>query len=170
MPLFALEIRAQLENVTALRPASDDYTLMVRTKCNSCHEEHPKLVGITPGSEIEMKGGRGTADFVMSCSFCKRESSATFPQPTSKAPLWRPYSPSPDSGPVWAPICTLDVRGMDIIGFEPEGIWSCQGTGEGSKLSKFDEVEFDGGEWTDYDEKSGEPVSIMELEGRWVRA
>lgn len=28
--LFALEIRAQCENVTSLRPASDDYTLMVK--------------------------------------------------------------------------------------------------------------------------------------------
>lgn len=41
---------------------------MVKTKCTSCHEEHSKLVGIKPGSEVEMQGGRGTADLVMKCS------------------------------------------------------------------------------------------------------
>ncbi|CAO1637663.1 unnamed protein product [Parajaminaea phylloscopi] len=168
MPLLALQLRAQLENVTALRPSTDDYTLMVKTKCNSCHEEHAKVVGITPGSEVEMKGGRGSADLVMSCQFCKRESSAKFEEPTSKLPLWRPYSPREDSGADWQTICVLDVRGMDLIGWEAEGTWSCSST---VSKAKFEDVEFDENrEWTDYDEKGGEPVGITELEGRWVRA
>lgn len=65
---LALQIKAQLENVKGLRPSTDDYVLMVKTKCTSCHEEHSKLVGIKPGSEVEMQGGRGTADLVMKCS------------------------------------------------------------------------------------------------------
>ena len=58
---------------------------------------------------------------------------------------------------------------MDLVGFEAQGTWSCEGT-EGKKKTKFDEVEFDEGEWTEYDEAAGVPVSVMELEGRWVRA
>lgn len=48
-----------------------------------------------------------------------------------------------------------------------QGTWSCSST---QSKTKFDEVEFDGGEWTDYDETGSVPVSIMELEGRWVKA
>lgn len=63
-----------MENVTALRPSTDDYVLMVKTKCNSCHEEHDKLVGIKPGSKIEMQGGKGVADLVMKCHVSSRGS------------------------------------------------------------------------------------------------
>ncbi|CAO1626293.1 unnamed protein product [Sympodiomycopsis kandeliae] len=167
MPRLALQIRAQFENVTNLRPSSDDYVLMVKTKCNSCQEEHPKLVGIQPGSEVEISGGRGVADLVMKCQFCKRESSAKFEEPTSKAPLWRPYTVSEDGGAEWQTLCILDARGLDLIGWDPEGTWSCSST---ESKTKFEEVEFDSNEWTDYDENGNVPVSIMELEGRWVKA
>lgn len=58
-----------MENVRDLRPSTDDYILMVKTKCISCREEHPRLVGIKPGSELEMtkQGARGTTDLVMKC-------------------------------------------------------------------------------------------------------
>lgn len=58
--------------MTSLRPSTDDYILMVKTKCNSCQEEHSKLVGIQPGSEVEISGGRGVADLVMKCQVSKR--------------------------------------------------------------------------------------------------
>lgn len=42
---------------------------MLKLKCTSCHEEHSKLVGITPSDEHEMtKGARGSANLVMSCN------------------------------------------------------------------------------------------------------
>ncbi|CAO1633420.1 unnamed protein product [Jaminaea pallidilutea] len=168
MPRLALQIKAQLENVKELRPSTDDYTLMVKTQCTSCHEEHPKLVAITPESEIETKGGRGTADLVMSCQFCKREGSAKFEENPPKEPRWRPYSNPEDSGADWRTLCVLDVRGMDLVGWEPMGTWKCKAT---SGNTTFDDVEFDeSSEWTDYDEGAGEPVGITELEGKWVRS
>lgn len=66
---LALQIRAQLENVTELQPASaSDHMLMVRVKCTSCQEEHPKDVGIAPNEEAEVQKGRSTANLVMNCS------------------------------------------------------------------------------------------------------
>lgn len=66
---LALQLKAQFTNVTHLLPADPDHTLMLKLKCTSCHEEHAKLVGVTPSDEHEMtKGARGSANLVMSCS------------------------------------------------------------------------------------------------------
>lgn len=66
---LALQLKAQFNNVTDLKPQEEDYTLMIRTKCSSCHEEHSKTVGVTPSDQHEMtKGARGSANLVMSCS------------------------------------------------------------------------------------------------------
>ncbi|PWN88947.1 DUF866-domain-containing protein [Acaromyces ingoldii] len=166
MPKLALQIRAQLENVTELQPASaSDHMLMVRVKCTSCQEEHPKDVGIAPNEEAEVQKGRSTANLVMNCSLCKREMTAKFEEPTAKAPLWRPYSPS--EGAVFSTLCVVEARGLDFVGFIPVGTWKCKST---ESDTVFDSVEFEDGAWTDYDEKGGASVSIMELESQWVRA
>ncbi|KAF6767034.1 Protein of unknown function DUF866, eukaryotic [Kalmanozyma brasiliensis GHG001] len=167
MPKLALQLKAQFNNVTHLLPADPDHTLMLKLKCTSCHEEHSKLVGVTPSDENEMtKGARGSANLVMSCSFCKKESSAKFEEPTTKAPLWRPID-ADEAGATWQTLCVLDFRGLEPVGFDPSGSWTCQGLESGTT---FDGVEFDDGvEWMDYDEKAGEEVSIMELEHRWQR-
>lgn len=98
---------------------------------------------------------------------------------------------SEDGVAEWQTLCVLDARGLDLVGWAAEvseggpgmaelrqltwfcccdfqGTWSCSSSESGTK---FEEVEFEAdGEWTDYDEKAEVPVSIMELEGRWVRA
>uniref|UniRef100_V5EZJ3 Tyrosinase copper-binding domain-containing protein n=1 Tax=Kalmanozyma brasiliensis (strain GHG001) TaxID=1365824 RepID=V5EZJ3_KALBG len=113
MPKLALQLKAQFNNVTHLLPADPDHTLMLKLKCTSCHEEHSKLVGVTPSDENEMtKGARGSANLVMSCSFCKKESSAKFEEPTTKAPLWRPID-ADEAGATWQTLCVLDFRGLE---------------------------------------------------------
>lgn len=70
---LALQLKAQFNNVTNLLPSDPDHTLMLKLKCTSCHEEHSKLVGVTPSDEHEMtKGARGSANLVMSCSVSSR--------------------------------------------------------------------------------------------------
>ncbi|CBQ69899.1 conserved hypothetical protein [Sporisorium reilianum SRZ2] len=167
MPKLALQLKAQFTNVTHLLPSDPDHTLMLKLKCTSCHEEHSKLVGVTPSDEHEMtKGARGSANLVMSCSFCKKESSAKFEEPTTKEPLWRPIN-ADEQGATWQTLCVLDFRGLEPVGFDPSGAWTCKGLESGTT---FDSVEFDDGvEWMDYDEKAGDEVSIMELEHRWQR-
>ncbi|CCF50288.1 hypothetical protein NDA11_001103 [Ustilago hordei] len=169
MPRLALQLRAQFTNVTSLLPSDPDHTLMLKLKCSSCHEEHSKLVGVTPSDQHEMtKGARGSANLVMSCNFCKKESSAKFDEPTQKEPLWKTIEADQDSGAEWQTLCVLDFRGLEPVGFDPQGQWTCKGTDSGTV---FDKVEFeeDGTEWLDYDEKAGQEVSIMELESRWQR-
>ncbi|POW17464.1 hypothetical protein PSHT_06382 [Puccinia striiformis] len=47
------------------------------------------------------------------------------------------------------------------------GEWNCKGAESGTKFKK---IEFDDGEWHDYDEKSGLPVSVTNIRTEIVRA
>ena len=145
-------------------------------------------------------------------------------EPKPNAGYFIPYEPPQDKGFDFRTICTLDVRGMEPIGFEFEvslltynllflfkwetylifpsdthqfrlvraelirlflegnfrtklktsssliiilkqGTWKCKAL-ESTKNFTFD---FEEDEWTDYDEKAEVPVSVMDLESRWVR-
>ncbi|CAD6883953.1 unnamed protein product [Tilletia controversa] len=166
MPFFALSIKAQCENVTGLEPADDEFSVICRVKCTSCHEEHPNIVGMQYGEEKELTKSRGTAHLVMSCNFCRSQMSAKFEEPTSKAPLYRPYAPPESSGADFQVLCVADCRGMEMVSFEPRGTWKCRST---ASKTEFTDVTFEDGEWTDYDEKGDVPVSIMEFESKWTR-
>jgi hypothetical protein len=116
MPRLALQIRAQLENVTDVRPSDDNYTVMAKLKCTSCQEEHPKLVGFSRADDRDLSKGRSTANLVMNCHFCKRELTAKFEEPTAKAPLWRPYAPS--AGATFETIAVVEARGLDFLSID----------------------------------------------------
>ncbi|KAF9040531.1 hypothetical protein BJ165DRAFT_1530407 [Panaeolus papilionaceus] len=154
-----LSIKADLENVTKLEPASNDFEFFFQVKCTSCNETHPKFVSLNRIEEREVTGGKGsTAHFVWRCGLCKRESSAKF----DSTPI-RPYV---EENGQFGPILTIECRGLEFIGFDPRGIWKC----EGATGAKFDDVDLTDGEWNDYDEKAKVPVGIANIESRWDRA
>jgi len=156
-----LSIKADLENVTNLQPASD-FEYFFQVKCNSCYETHSNFVSMNRTEERDVSGGKGnTAHFVWRCGFCKRESSAKFEA------AFPPQPYQAESSGQFAPLVTLDCRGLEFTGFQPRGIWNCEGTGSGTK---FTEVDLEDGEWVDYDEKAKQPVSIMGIESKWSRA
>ncbi|GLB36062.1 putative eukaryotic protein of unknown function (DUF866) [Lyophyllum shimeji] len=159
MVLLKLSIKAELENVTDLVPASEHFDYHFQVKCNSCHEVHPKVVSLNRKEEREVSGSKGaTANFVWRCGMCKRESSAKFdPAPD------RPYS---DETGQLAPLLTIECRGVEFVGFDPTGIWKCKGM----KGTVFSEVDLTDGEWNDYDEKAALPVGISEFKSEWSRA
>lgn len=77
--------------------------------------------------------------------------------------MWRAYT-----GPDYSSLCTLEFRGVEPVAFDAtQGTWKCQGE---ESNTKFDDVVLEEGEWTEYDEKTEEGVSIMEVDSRWVRA
>lgn len=97
------------------------------------------------------------------CTESSRQLPASdFETPTAKAPLYQPYD-----GPDFATLCVLEFRGMEPVGFVFEHT-TWRAVSEAG--ATFAELEFEDGEWTDYDEKGGCEVSIMEVESRWVRA
>ncbi|KAF8587316.1 DUF866-domain-containing protein [Ramaria rubella] len=163
MVRLLLSVKADLENVTNLLPENDAFEFFFQVKCNSCHETHPNSVSLNRVDERGMSGGKGnTAHFVWRCGFCKRESSAKF---EAASPV---QAYNAESSGKFAPFVTLDCRGLEFTGFEPRGIWKCEGTESGTK---FTDVDLGGeGEWVDYDEKASQPVSVMGMKGQWSRA
>ncbi|ORY53998.1 hypothetical protein BCR35DRAFT_296853 [Leucosporidium creatinivorum] len=168
MGKLKVSIKATLENVTDLRPVGDDFNWMFKLQCGSCREEHPNWVGIDATETREISGSRGEANFVWRCTLCKREHSINFDSSLDRSKAV--YTAEQSEEQKFAAIAVLECRGCEITAFDPKGIWSCKGTESGTK---FEEVELsleepDG--WTDYDEKSNEPVSVMEFESKIERA
>ncbi|CAE6525119.1 unnamed protein product [Rhizoctonia solani] len=162
MVRLLLKFKADLENVTDLKPADENFNWFFEVKCTSCNEVHPKYVSMTRTEEMAVSGGKGsTANFVWRCGLCKRESSAKF----EVANPVQPYTI--ESSGQFAPLVTIDCRGLEFINFDPRGTWTCKG--EGSSTI-FDEVLLDEREWTDYDEKAKRSVGVMDIESQWVRA
>ncbi|KAH9047618.1 hypothetical protein EDB84DRAFT_1586496 [Lactarius hengduanensis] len=164
MVRLLLSIKADLENVTNLVPASDDYEYFFGVKCTSCHETHPKIVSLNRREEHPVTTGKdNTAHFVWRCGFCRRESFAKFEQ--SSPP--QPYSA--DSSGQFSPFVTIDCRGLEFISFDPnlDGIWKCVGV---DKETPFTEVTFEDGEWVDYDERAKVSVGILNFESEWSSA
>ncbi|KAH8915672.1 DUF866-domain-containing protein [Atractiella rhizophila] len=166
MVKLKLLIKATLENVTSLRPKEpESFTWFFGVTCNSCHEPHPKPIAIARNEERPLTGSRGTANFVWKCGFCKRESSATF---DSSLPPTASYSFESSEGQKFSPLLVVECRGCEFTSFVPKGTWLCEGNESGTKFEF--EIEEDEGDWTDYDEKAGNPVSVMEIESKWERA
>ncbi|KAL0575826.1 hypothetical protein V5O48_006153 [Marasmius crinis-equi] len=119
------------------------------------------MVSLNRAEEYEVSGAKGsTAHFVWKCGLCKRESFAKF-DPSKTIP----YTEE-NSGQL-APFLKVECRGLEFVGFEPRGSWICRGT-KGTVFQDVDLVEND--MWTDYDEKTGAPVSVSEFGSEWRRA
>ncbi|EDR14946.1 uncharacterized protein LACBIDRAFT_300570 [Laccaria bicolor S238N-H82] len=160
MVRLQLSIKAELENVTDLEPAGDDFEYFFQVKCNSCNEVHPKFVSLNRKEEYEVSGGKGSkAHFVWRCGLCKRESSAKF---ETASPV-KAYDS--ENGQL-KQLLVIECRGLEFIGFDPRGIWKCKGM----KGSVFSEVDLTEGEWNDYDEKAALPVGISDIGSTWSRA
>ncbi|KAM0749725.1 DUF866-domain-containing protein [Meredithblackwellia eburnea MCA 4105] len=168
MGKLKVSFKATLENVTDLQPLGDDFNWMFRLKCQSCHEEHPNWVGIDATEQRPLSGSRGEANFVWKCTLCKRESSINFDDSFKRDKAV--YTQEDSESQKFATLAVLECRGCEIVQFDPKGTWTCKGVESGTK---FPEVELSLDEpdgWTDYDEKSGSPVSVMEFESKIERA
>ncbi|GAA5830631.1 hypothetical protein JCM11251_002539 [Rhodosporidiobolus azoricus] len=66
-------------------------------------------------------------------------------------------------------LAVVECRGCEVTQFDPKGVWTAKGA---ESNTVFDEVEIslEEPEWNDYDEKSSEPVSVMEVETKVQRA
>ncbi|KAH7883503.1 hypothetical protein F5I97DRAFT_1938234 [Phlebopus sp. FC_14] len=162
MVRLKLEIKAELDNVTDLKPSSDDFEYFFKVSCTSCRETHPKLVSLNRIEERQVSGGKhGTAHLVWRCANCKRENSAKF---DTSVPV-RAYTEEHSRN--FSELLVVECRGLEFLDFDPRGTWSCKGA---DTDTLFPEVEFQQGEWVDYDEKAALPVQVSFLESRWSRA
>lgn len=126
-----------------------EFTFKIR--CNSCREVHGNDVNINQYEKHSIQGSRGEANFVFRCKNCKRESSANVTTTKNNYNI--------ENSGKNVTLLKMDPRGIDFVEFVPVGQFRCKG----ESGTAFDEVELEDGEWYDYDEKSGEEVSITDV-------
>ncbi|KAI9866854.1 MAG: hypothetical protein M1813_000796 [Trichoglossum hirsutum] len=163
--MLALTLVADLTGVTDLLPKDtpdNPYFYTFKVQCTSCRETHPNW------ESNELSGSRGEANFVWRCKTCKRESSATIKAPPT------PYAQA--SPPKRQKIIEFDCRGLEFTEFKADvrnfqrpyqGEFFATGVESNTPFSGIDLQE---GEWFDYDEKSGEEVSIKDIKWEVRRA
>ncbi|KAJ3209889.1 hypothetical protein HDU67_005832 [Dinochytrium kinnereticum] len=163
MPKFSLQLRAELENVTALKPKDDDYEWSFKVKCASCHEANDGCVTFNGVDQVDIPRSRGTANFVMKCKFCSQEGNASIVEKSLK-----PYD-ADDSGQ-WKTVLTIESRGLEFVGWEPTHGQDlvCRGVDSNAEFTL--DFEDDESTWVGYDEVSACPVGVSDIEGKFIKA
>ncbi|ORY98001.1 DUF866-domain-containing protein [Syncephalastrum racemosum] len=156
MVKLGLYLKAELENVTDLRP-TDDYEWHFKIQCGSCRETDENWISFNPHETVDIPGSRGSANLVMRCKFCKRESSAQF-EPGVKIGSY-----SAEQNGKAQKLAVFDCRGLELVGFSPRDTWTAKGVESDTPFTEIDLSE----DWADYDEKSGEPVGISNVEAEF---
>ncbi|MCJ1408107.1 hypothetical protein MMC19_002180 [Ptychographa xylographoides] len=152
--MLALALTADLTGVTELRPVDTEdnpYFFTFKVQCTSCREIHPNWVSLNRFENNEVSGSRGEANF--------RESTATIAVP--------PVSYKQASPPKKENLVQFDCRGLEFTEFKADGEWTAKGL---ESTTNFTGIDLQEGEWFDYDEKSGEEVSIKDLKWEIQRA
>ncbi|XP_077981358.1 CXXC motif containing zinc binding protein-like [Glandiceps talaboti] len=158
MVKIGLQIKANLENVTNLRPEGEDFRWYLKLKCLNCGEEPDHFQYLTLLESAPLKGGRGSASLVAKCRLCSRENSIDIIKETIG-------SYNADDNLRFKTMVTFDCRGMEPTDFSPRTGFSCQG----ANSNAFFEVDLKEKEWVDYDEKAKESIGIYEVESKFIK-
>ncbi|EIM22448.1 DUF866-domain-containing protein [Wallemia mellicola CBS 633.66] len=159
-----LQVLIEGENVSNVQPADfNDHQFWLQIKCTMCHEVHPKTIAIIPSEEDQLPNTKegNTANLVFKCSFCGKSAHAKVENKGASA-----VNVEDIENHSYKSWLVLECRNLEPIGFEArDDNYICT-----SSLSdtKFEDVTLDG-EWSDYDEKSGESVAIEGYKFRFVK-
>uniref|UniRef100_A0A914Z2Y4 Uncharacterized protein n=1 Tax=Panagrolaimus superbus TaxID=310955 RepID=A0A914Z2Y4_9BILA len=159
MPILALELKANLVNVTNLRPGDySDHRWYLKLKCSSCGEQAQHWQYASVEESHQLAKGHGTAHLLMKCPLCSRSNSLEI-LPDS----YQSYSI--EKNEKFQPIVKFDCRGLEPTDFDPRVGWQAEGVDSGTK---FEDIDLNDKEWADYDEKVSEPTEINSIECRFV--
>ncbi|KFM25772.1 UPF0587 protein C1orf123-like protein [Auxenochlorella protothecoides] len=157
LQVFTLSIKADLENIESISlPEDSSYTLTVK---DSAGDDQREGVVVSPLEEQELSGSRGTAHFALKWSRDARHEASLSLQHIKG--VTRALTAA-DAGK-FVPIVAFECRGLDPIAWQPQA----SGKGWAPSGMVWEDVDLSSGEWAEYDEKSGEAVSVMELEWRF---
>ncbi|KAI1723951.1 CXXC motif containing zinc binding protein [Ditylenchus destructor] len=159
MPIIALQLKANLVNVTDLAPSEfNEHRWYLKLKCSGCGQESERWQYATVQESQELSKGHGQCHILAKCSFCSRQNSLEI-LPDSYA------SYSADKNEEYQTIVKFDCRGLDPVDFDPRVGWRCFGTESGTV---FDDIDLNEKEWVDYDEKAGQATEINEMSSRFI--
>ena len=164
MPQYYLELSVEtLENVVELR--TDKVTRWEFTvSCSHCGTEHGKTVAAEAGKTSAMPGSRGEAHIVFKCKQCERTSSIEWIEGAKKGVKV--------DGAVRATDVTTRVAAFECRGLEPVRLNAGRcGPFVAVAASKtlFENVVFDDGDFTEFDDEGDVPVSVLGLKAAFVR-
>lgn len=154
MPIIALYVKAELENVSSFRPPEGHlWCLDIQ---NSSGGELREKVMLDPEEDLELKGSKGHANLVIKDG--SREHSMSVVEVKG---LVKPLTPEDD----WAPIVAFECRGIEPVAWHPTSGYEV--VSAGGKV--FDDVDLseDPTMWADYCDKLNEPVQISGLQWRF---
>ncbi|XP_063715777.1 uncharacterized protein LOC134843572 [Symsagittifera roscoffensis] len=162
MVKLGIQVKCSLDNVTNLRPADpEDFGWCFTLKCPQCMEEHNKDVFISKSETCDIQGSRGTANFVMSCSFCKKHSSVDILENNAVYHL--------SDSEKFKTLMVADFRGIEPVAFKADGEWKCSSESSSKLFDIPDGAEMAKEGWYEYDEDAGCEVSVTEFETKIVK-
>ena len=158
MPVFALEIKADLENVSKLRPLENNLW-----KLDISNSDSERKLGITvsAGDEIDIEGSRGIANFILKWPGSKQQS---YIKIVRLEKCSGEYSGS-DSGS-FVRIVGFECRGLVIDRWIPTVDFEVE-TSSGVIIEGG--ADLSDGDWADFDDRANQSVSVINLEHRIVR-
>jgi hypothetical protein len=165
MPLFSLRLRARFEGPVASLSAASDHSLRVLFTCAACREDARAPSVFSWEDEVELPDGRATANLVQKCAACKSQFTVSI---TSKREDFRLPAEEAEAGRV---VATLECRGCTPTAFVPGDGWDVSSASTGQvvwpavDLSEAGAAGVD--EWSEYDEASGEPVTVADVRGEF---
>ncbi|XP_004291014.1 PREDICTED: UPF0587 protein C1orf123 homolog [Fragaria vesca subsp. vesca] len=163
MVLLALQITAELENLTDLQPENGcddpDFTYLFKLRCQSCGELTQKETALSLSESVPLPVGKGNTNLIQKCKFCGREGTITM-VPGRGRPLTQELSEAGKSTPVMA----FECRGYEPVDYVFGGGWKARSLAG----TTFDNVDLSEDEFAEYDEKGECPVMISKHSSSFV--
>ncbi|KAH0747594.1 hypothetical protein MTR67_049528 [Solanum verrucosum] len=152
---FMLEIKAELENLTDLRPQGgcddENFRYHFKLKCGHCGEITQKETYVSLVETVPLPNGKGHTHLVQKCKFCGRD--GTIAMITGRG---RPLTHTDSEAGKSAPLMLFECRGFEPLDYVFRGEWEAKSL-EGTK---FEGIDLSGDEFAEYDEKGECPVMI----------
>jgi hypothetical protein len=157
MPIIVLYATAELDGVSSLEfpLKGPSWTFDVKQSAGS-EERQGVVMDADDTIDLEQKG---TANFVIKFPGDKKQSHVNFIDPSDKDLLKKKVKIRPLTAEdcTDVPILAMECRGIDFTKWYPTGPYRVTSTAD----TVFEDVKLDeGDDWCDYDEKSGESMTV----------
>lgn len=157
---FVLRAKADLENVTDLEPndtPDHPFEYSFKVICSLCFKEQENFIEANQYEKYQAPGHQGTFNLKFKCSECSEHAYARFERTDKKLQVGEKGK--------WCHLLNIDARGMDFVKFSPVGQWTCLG----QNGRRFEDVNLESYEWSEFDDQMNQEVSVSELEFDIIR-
>lgn len=178
MVKISLQINCVLENIEEFRPATN-HSYFLKLRCNNCGETDDIWHDLCEDEKFnqDSRNARGY-NLAIKCKLCSRDNSLDIVEGSQgfsshiviKLLFYHPInivgSYLEDDSGKFKSIVTFDCRGIEPIDFDPREGYIVKAIDNGRT---FEEVEIEDGDWTEYDDKNKNSVSISEFKSQFIK-